>query len=406
MSGLVVVLLVLSVPALLTGIFRVLWYPLSIAFEFRQPGEPIFGHQTRVSVVIPAYNEEVVLAGCVQSILACGWRRLELIVVNDGSSDATWQVMQQFAGDPRVLLIDKPNGGKGSALNAGIRAANGEVLIFADADGLFTSQTIPRLLKAFRHERVGAVCGNDQPVNLDRHLTRLLALLTHVGTGFTRRALAIMGVLPIVAGNSGAFRADVITQVGGFRTDTVGEDLELTWRVQLAGWDVEFAPDAVVLAEVPSSLTSLWKQRVRWARGLLQTMQIHKEVFTRRPRTAFDAYLPLNIIANVISPLTQLALLAAVPLTLLSGLFTWTGWLGLIVMIGLASGFAAALLSLILDRAWHHLPFLYLLPVWPIFSIWMSTVMVRALWLEATGQQSAWNKLQRTGVRTLLSAGH
>lgn len=141
----------------------------------------------------------------------------------------------------------------GSALNAGIRAANGEVLIFADADGLFTSQPSRGCSRPSRHERVGAVCGNDQPVNLDRHLTRLLALLTHVGTGFTRRALAIMGVLPIVAGNL-LSRADVITQVGGFRTDTVREDSELTWRVQLAGWDVEFAPDAVVLAEVRPAL--------------------------------------------------------------------------------------------------------------------------------------------------------
>ncbi|MDK6690040.1 hypothetical protein QP246_11450, partial [Aerococcus urinae] len=79
------------------------------------------------------------------------------------------------------------------------------------------------LLSGFRHPGVGAVCGNDQPVNITGPLTALLALMTHVGTGMTRRALALLGMLPIVAGNSGAFRADAVRRVGGFREDTLGE---------------------------------------------------------------------------------------------------------------------------------------------------------------------------------------
>lgn len=392
--------LVLGLPALITGAFRWLMYPLAVAFEFRQPGESIFDRHTMVSVIIPAYNEEVVLAGCVDSILDCGWRRLELILVDDGSSDDTLAVMQQYAADPRVRVITKPNGGKGSALNAGIEQASGEVLIFADADGLFTPETLPRLLRGFRHDKVGAVCGNDQPVNLDRPLTKLLALLTHVGTGFTRRALAVIGALPIVAGNSGAFRADLVHRLGGFRTDTVGEDLELTWRVQLAGWDVEFAPDAVVLAEVPSTLLALWKQRVRWQRGLLQTLRVHRKVLRDWPRTVFAGYLPINLIANLATPVSQLLLLALLPVALVFGQWQWHGWLGLLAGLGLLSGIASALLALALDRAWDRLRFFYLLPLWPVFSIWMSTVTVRAIWLEATGKASQWNKLTRTGVRT------
>jgi cellulose synthase/poly-beta-1,6-N-acetylglucosamine synthase-like glycosyltransferase len=92
-----------------------------------------------------------------------------------------------------------------------------------------------------------------------------------------RRALALINCLPIVSGNIGAFRRSVIDKTGPFLEGFIGEDLELTWRVHKAGFQVNFAPLAVVLAEVPSTVKDLWKQRVRWARGLLQTIRIHKK---------------------------------------------------------------------------------------------------------------------------------
>ncbi|NLW14611.1 MAG: glycosyltransferase family 2 protein, partial [Trueperella sp.] len=150
-----------------------------------------------VSVIVPAYNEGVVLADCLGSILKSGYPRLELIVVNDGSTDDTAEVMERYSD--RAVTITKENGGKGSALNAGIERASGEILFFVDADGLFTSDTIPNMLAGFRNKNVGAVCGNDQPVNTHNVLTRILTLMTHTGTGLARRGLALLGMLPIVA---------------------------------------------------------------------------------------------------------------------------------------------------------------------------------------------------------------
>ena len=158
--------------------------------------------------------------------------------------------------------ITKPNGGKASALNEGYQRSKGEILFFVDADGIFTPGTIDEMLKAFTSSKVGAVCGNDAPVNLDRLQTRLMCLQTHVGTGFVRRALAELNCLPIVSGNLGAFRRSVLEQVGivqanpfvavltqaweinrggPFRDGFIGEDLELTWRVHRAGYQVKFA---------------------------------------------------------------------------------------------------------------------------------------------------------------------
>ncbi len=209
--------------------------------------------------MVPAYNEEKVIANCVKSILASDYRNIEVILVDDGSTDNTYVVMKQYHAPPRVVALTKPNGGKASALNLGYQHAHGEILMFVDADGIFTRSTIHEMLALFTTEKVGAVCGNDAPVNLDRPLTQLMCLQTHVGTGFVRRALAQINCLPIVSGNVGAFRRSVLEKAdpadgislqqdiaqawegksnGPFRSGFIGEDLELTWRVHKAGYQV------------------------------------------------------------------------------------------------------------------------------------------------------------------------
>ena len=392
-------LLILAVPTLILTAVTWMMYPAAILGEMRQRPRPLYGPHTKVSIIIPAYNEEVVLGACLRSILATGWRRLEVIVVDDGSTDATAAVAAPFTRDPRVTFLSKINGGKGSALNLGIAHATGEILIFVDADGLFTPTTIPQLLSGFRHPGVGAVCGNDQPVNITGPLTALLALMTHVGTGMTRRALALLGMLPIVAGNSGAFRADAVRRVGGFREDTLGEDLELTWRIHFAGWDVEFAPHALVLAEVPSTLSALWKQRVRWQRGLIQTARIHRSRLTSPWRRPIDAYLPINLFSLLVAPAFQVATLAGWAVAALCG--AAPNWMNILVGAGLVVAFAVTVLSLVLDRAWRDLRLLPALPLWLPFSWMMSAATVCAIWLEMRGKASEWNKLERTGVHTV-----
>ncbi|MDO5678425.1 MAG: glycosyltransferase family 2 protein [Propionibacteriaceae bacterium] len=404
MTPLTTLVLMLAIPSLIMGFINWALYPLSILFELRQKTPPALPRNPRVTVVIPAYNEAVVLAGCVDSILASGFPNLELILVDDGSTDETLQIMRGFEHDERVTVIGKPNGGKGSALNAGIARGTGDVFVFADADGVFSRSTIPRLLEGFRHEKVGAVCGNDLPINVTSPLTALLALMTHVGTGMTRRALALVGMLPIVAGNSGAFRADVVREVGGFREDTVGEDLELTWRVQFAGYDVEFAPHAKVLAEVPSTLTGLWKQRVRWQRGLIQTARIHRARFEQKPSRPVDAYLPINLLAMLAFPVLQLVGLALTVLAVALGDIRFDGIVEVLVWAGMALALGVTVLSLVLDRAWRDFQLLIFLPLWILFSVMMSCVTVSALWQEARGHEARWNKLARTGVRTLDAA--
>jgi cellulose synthase/poly-beta-1,6-N-acetylglucosamine synthase-like glycosyltransferase len=401
-------LIALAAPVLVLGVLELVYYPLALAFERRPDRAPAFAtSEPTVSVVVPAYNEGRVIANCVESILADGYPHKQLVLVDDGSTDDTHAVMRRYERPGEVVVLSQANAGKAAALNAGIAAAAGEVLMFVDADGIFTSNTISELLRGFDCVRTAAVCGNDEPVNLDRVQTRLLALLTH-GTAFVRRALARLGCLTIVSGNLGAFRASVVREVGGFEPGFVGEDLELTWRVHRAGYRVGFRPRALVYAEVPSTLRALWRQRVRWTRGHIQTARLHRDMFLARRFGRLGLYLPLNAFAMLIVPVLQLLAAVLIGVAIAAGESPVSGTaIGILGFLGVGMALAAVTYAIWLDRAWRDLRFLILIPLWPFFSVLMSLVTVHSLALEARGAPARWNKLARTGVvsrRTLAGS--
>ncbi|GAB4449678.1 MAG: glycosyltransferase family 2 protein [Anaerolineales bacterium] len=383
-----------------SGLHVLLYFPLALVYMFRRRWTAAsLDVEPLVSVVVPAYNEGAVIANCVGSILNSDYENLEVILVNDGSTDHTLTEMQKFAGHPAVQIIDKPNGGKASALNEGIKHAKGDIIFFVDADGIFRKDTIHEMLRGFHSPEVGAVCGNDSPVNLDRLQTRLLAIQTHVTTGLARRALATMNCLLIVSGNIGAFRRTVIEKIGGFRHGFIGEDLELTWRVHQAGYKVEFQPNAMVYAEVPSTIASLWKQRVRWARGLLQTAALHRRMFFNPRYRLMGLYLPLNLFSHVVVPLLQLLTLGTlVFLFILGGAAGNFDMLALLGWLGFGTLLLRTVFAVLLDGAWRDLSYFYVLPLSIPYSIFLNVVSIWALILELRRTEAKWNKFSRTGV--------
>ncbi|MFE4194470.1 glycosyltransferase [Paenarthrobacter sp. NPDC056912] len=388
------------------GMVKIVYVPLALYFNRLYRPNParhrysVLSERPLVSVIVPGYNEAVVITKCVESILASRYLRMEVILVDDGSTDATASIMAGLAEQyDRVRFLSQENAGKGAALNRGISAAQGDVLMFVDADGIFAPDTLMHMLEGFDHAKVGAVCGDDRPVNLNRIQTMMLAVLSHVGTGLVRRALSLLHCLPIVSGNIGAFRSDLVRQVGGFHEDTLGEDLELTWRVYKAGYRVRFQPNALVYAESPSTMGGLWRQRVRWSRGLIQTLRMHVGMLGRHRYGLFGMFLVFNAVTMVVIPVLQLAILAVLPFLYIAGsgpvpgeVFAILGWLGLFVSLTLV------VFSVGLNRSWRDLRFLWTLPLWPFYSVFVGLALASAIVKEVRGSPARWNKLQRTGV--------
>lgn len=382
------------------GLLTLLYGPLALLFELKRSRRKLDGEfQPAVSVVVPAFNEEKVIANCVESILAADYSNKEVLLVDDGSTDGTLEVMRRFEGAPGVVVLTQQNAGKAAALNNGLAHATGEFVLCVDADGMFRADTIRQMIEPFWDARVGAVCGNDSPINLNSLQTHLLSIMARVGTGFVRRALSEIDCLPIVAGNSGAFRRETLDKTGPFLDGFIGEDLELTWRVHRSGYKVKFQPRAVIYAEVPATVKSLWKQRVRWARGLLQTAYLHRSIMFRSRYGLFGWFLPLNYVRMVAVPLFQLVAIALMVLLAAIGQSPVpAGIVEMIIWVGLGVGALTAVFAIALDGAWLELKYLYVLPLWVPYSLLMSLVVLRAIILELRGGEAKWHKLDRSGV--------
>ena len=268
-----------------------------------------------VSVLIPAYNEERVIARSIAHILKSHYGNLEVIVVDDGSSDATAQIVNvAFADDPRVQLLVIPNGGKANAINTALRHARGDVVVALDADTHFEPATIPRLVRWFADPAVGAVAGNAKVGNRLNITTYWQALEYITAQNLERRALAALGAITVVPGAVGAWRRDALDRLGGFPGDTLAEDQDLTIAIQAAGYVVLFDADAIAWTEAPDTMRGLARQRFRWAYGTLQCLWKHRGM-TFRPRygalglVALPQVWLFQIVFSVVSPLVDVLLL-------------------------------------------------------------------------------------------------
>ena len=256
-----------------------------------------------VSVIVPAYNEEVGIAAAVRSLVGGNYPTLEVIVVDDGSTDGTSAVVEALAADdPRVRLIHQPNGGKSAALNTGIAAARHDVIVMVDGDTVFEPDTIRYLVAALADPGVGAVAGNTKVGNRKGLLGRWQHIEYVMGCNLDRRMYEALDCIMVVPGAIGAFRREALEQVGGVSTDTLAEDTDLTMAVNRAGWRVAYEARARAWTEVPTTLRQLWRQRYRWAYGTLQAIWKHRGAMRERRALGLIG-LPSIIFAQVALPL-------------------------------------------------------------------------------------------------------
>ena len=277
-------------------------------------------YRPEVTVMIPAYNEESVIVDTVRSALASTYPKLEILVVDDGSTDRTAELVRSnFGRDPRVRLLLQPNRGKPAALNHALSEAAGEIVVSIDADTIVDPEAISRLVRHFADPRVGAVAGNVKVMNRNKWLTRWQALEYITSQNLEKRAFDLLNCIPVVPGAAGAWRTDLLRVNGGFSGDTVAEDTDLTLTIRRNGWKILYDEDAIGRTEVPDTVEALIRQRFRWTFGTLQAVWKHRDA-VGKPRYGTLGWIAIpniflfQIILPLVSPVIDLLFILSIAL--------------------------------------------------------------------------------------------
>src|SRR3954453_2995752 len=265
----------LAFVALYPVITAALWIAGGLMFRLweERPGAPTLepeGGWPGVSVLIPAYNEEAVIATSVRAALNSDYPRFEVLVLDDGSTDDTEAAaMEAATGDRRLhVLRDPVNRGKAEQLNIGFARARHGLVMVTDADTHMHPHAIRFLVARIESSPLLAgVAGGPHVTNRNGVLCAMQVLEAAAIIGLLRRTQSLTGRVGIVAGVLGIFRRDRVVAVGGYDGRMATEDIDPTWRLLMAGWQTAYEPRALVGMQVPSTLPALWAPRKRWARG-------------------------------------------------------------------------------------------------------------------------------------------
>ena len=351
-----------------------------------------------VTIIVPVYNEEAVIEAALRSLLALDYPAFDILVVDDGSTDRTFDLAHSMAGrraGVTLRVVHKRNGGKASALNAGIAMARTPFVLCMDGDSRLTPETLRHAMRHFADARVGAVAGNVKVVNRKNMWTRLQALEYIEGLNLARRAQGFLHAVNIIPGPIGVFRRDVLHAVGCYDTDTFAEDADLTLKILTNGWHIVYEERAIAWTEAPENYLDLIKQRYRWTRGILQALA-KRAAWLQLPRYSvvvslsllamfFEAILwpAVNVLVNL------LFVIAALAAGSTSGVFYWWALLSLLDV-------AAALYTVAMEEE-----DLTLVPYAVIYRFFF-VAMIDVTKLFAAIEQFAnvgmtWGKLERAG---------
>ncbi|WP_293883179.1 glycosyltransferase [Sphingomonas sp.] len=404
--------------AIALGIARaVLMAGLAIRSRFDKdaPVAPPIDPTRFVSVLIPAFNEAKVIASSIRRVLASTDVLVEVIVIDDGSTDGTSAVVaSEFGEDPRVRLLTLANSGKARALNQGMALVNSDVIIALDADTQFEAETVARLARWFADPLIGAVAGNAKVGNKVNLVTRWQAIEYVTAQNLERRALTQFDAITVVPGAVGAWRRQALDAVGGYPVDTLAEDQDLTIAIQRAGWRVGYDIEAVAWTEAPETLRALAKQRFRWAFGTLQCLWKHRAIIRdRKPAGLALVGIPQAWIFQIgfamISPIIDLALVLSAINTVVK--VHQHGWaqtqsdvlrMAIYWLLFTAIDVACGGIAYWLEKRETRYPAHLLVAQRFVYRQVMYSVVIRAVGAALSGPWVGWGKLERSGRTTAV----
>jgi cellulose synthase/poly-beta-1,6-N-acetylglucosamine synthase-like glycosyltransferase/spore germination protein YaaH/peptidoglycan/xylan/chitin deacetylase (PgdA/CDA1 family) len=372
----------------------------------------------KVSVIIPAYNEEVTVVQSLRSLLRSDYKNIEFIFVDDGSIDSTYELVKEnFGPDSRVKIFSKLNGGKASALNFGISKATADYVVCIDADTHLKNDAITELMRYFYKEEIAAVAGTVKVGNANNLITKWQSIEYITAQNMDRRAFDMLNTITVVPGAIGAFRKSVISEVGGFTTDTLAEDCDLTMRILKAGYIVKNSDTAIAYTEAPETVNMLLKQRLRWSFGVMQSFYKNRQTMFNKKYGYFGMVgmpniLIYQVILPLFSPLADLFML----ISLIGGLWSLAtvnslNGEGIASIMSLNNGFGQMLfyycIFIVIDVFFAGIAFrmekekyknlLYIIPQRFYWRQLMYIVLFRSIRKALRGELEGWGALKRTG---------
>jgi peptidoglycan-N-acetylglucosamine deacetylase len=354
-----------------------------------------------VSIIVPAFNEEVNAVNSLYNLLKTDYPNFEIIFVDDGSKDSTFKKVQgAFHQHPRMRILTKPNGGKASALNFGIAQSEAAFIVCIDADTKLLPNAVALLMRHFDEpdpatpNRTGAVAGNVKVGNAVNAITRWQAIEYITSQNFDRKAFAAVNAITVVPGAIGAFRKKALQEAGGFTTDTLAEDCDLTVRILRCGYTVKNDNQAIALTEAPETIHMFLKQRFRWSFGVMQTFYKNRDaLFNWKYKWLGWIALPNMLLFQFIIP----AIAPLADIFMIIGLFTGNGGKILVYYF----------IFMLVDAAVSLLAFSYekekisklvcLIPQRFAYRWLMYYVLFKSYRKAVKGELQHWGVLKRTG---------
>lgn len=364
-----------------------------------------------VSIIVPAYNEEVNAVRTVNSLLSQDYPEIEIIFVDDGSADKTFiTVNEQFKRNPKVHVFTKINGGKASALNFGIEKSNGDFVVCIDADTQLKADAVSLLMNKFDEENVAAVAGNVKVGNEVNMITKWQSIEYITSQNFDRRAFDLLNCITVIPGAIGAFRKDAILISGGFTTDTLAEDCDLTMRLLRNGYIIRNCTTAISYTEAPETFKQFLKQRFRWSFGIMQCFWKHRDtLFNSKYKNfgmiAMPNILIYQVILPILAPLADIILVLSLVAASFGIVVASIPHIILYYLIFTLVDIAGAALAFAYEKE-NHIKLIWMLPQRLIYRQLMYYILLKSFNKAIKGEMQGWGALKRTGtVKELAVTG-
>jgi poly-beta-1,6 N-acetyl-D-glucosamine synthase len=345
-----------------------------------------------ISIIVPAYNEEITIQKCLNSLLKLDYPKYEVIVVDDGSTDHTLEKVKCYES-PTLKVLEQSNQGKAKALNAGIQLTKGDIVVTVDADTLLHKNALKHIGERFIDNRqLGAIAGNVKVDPASGLLNTLQAAEYTLGINLIRKAQSVFGCVMIVPGPIAALRKEAIEKAGYFSDETFAEDFDITMQILKAGYKVQYEDKAIAYTDAPQTLEDLLKQRRRWYRGMIQVLDKHRNMLFRPEYgIAGSVGVPslwLDIVSTILN--AALILLAVFTVFLLGQpIITLTG---LIMYFGFE--IAVGIYTLSLDPIRSIREFI-ILPLLSFYNLFLDGIRLMTFSEELVNIGMTWEKPQR-----------